>query len=84
MSNAKIFWLVLFVLVASAGVWYFTRMTKEKAIQVILNAKSGRSESSLSTLGKDYLIKWAKAIKSGKATFELDGKTYKTDTGTSI
>ncbi len=81
----KITFIILIVIVAGVITYFvFFRMTKEKAIKTIVEAKSGRTADSLTALGDDYLIAWAKAIKSKDVSFITEGKTYNTLTGTNI
>ncbi len=81
----KITFIILIIIIAGVITYFvFFRITKEKAIKIIVEAKSGRSADSLSGLGDDYLIAWAKAIKAKESSFITEGKTYNTLTGTNI
>lgn len=58
--------------------------TAEKAIEVISSKIKVTDPARLSKLGTDYLIAWARAIRSGRDKFIYNGKTYNSLTGTSI
>ena len=58
--------------------------TAEKAITVISSKIKVTDPAALSKLGTDYLIAWARALRSGRDTFIFNGKTYNSLTGTSL
>jgi hypothetical protein len=84
MSNKKKFIFIILVLGALVASYFlFFKMTKEKALKIIVAAKEGRVASTYSGFGDDFLIEWAKAIKKNSPDFTLNGKMYDTLTGKS-
>lgn len=78
----KAIFIIVIILIAAVLTWYFVlRITKEKAIKVIVAAKAGRLASSFATFEEDFLIAWARAIKRISPDFTHNGKNYSTDTG---
>ncbi len=58
--------------------------TPEKAISVITGSLKITIPPGLASFGSDYLIAWARAIRSGRDSFILNGKSYSTNTGKSL
>jgi len=82
MATKKIMFFILIALIALVWFWYYAiRIDKKRAIQIILKNSPGASEAKLAEMGEDYLIERAKAFRIKKETFELEGKTYITETG---
>ncbi len=65
------------------SIWFFYfRWTKDKAIGVIISNKQGRTiNDAFTKFDEDFLIDWAKGIKSGSTNFINKGKSYITSTG---
>lgn len=56
-------------------------LTKDQALNIIVNAKSGRKRSSFAPFDEWFLIEWANAIRDGKPTWvSKTGKTHSTQT----
>lgn len=70
--------ITIIALVIIFTVWYkFFRMTKAKAIKLIVQSGMHKNTSSfLDGAGESYVINWAKAIKVGDTTFEDNGKIH--------
>jgi hypothetical protein len=76
-----IFYILVFLIIAF-WVWYFAiRIDKKKAIAIIVKNSPTADPKKLEGFGEDYLIARAKAFRSKKETFELNGKSYITATG---
>jgi hypothetical protein len=58
-------------------------MSREEAIKTIEDSL-GKKFSNPDGYENDYLIARAKAVKSGKETFELKGKSYNANTGRAV
>ncbi len=57
--------------------WFGIRVTKDKAIKIIVESGAhSNANGSLSNFGDSYLIAWAKALKKGESTFTDSGKNY--------
>lgn len=85
MKPGKIVFIVIIVLlIAFLGWFFFLRMNKKKAIDIILKAKAGRTVGQFTEFDTNFLIAWASAIKAKQPTFEDDGKKFETETGKAI
>jgi hypothetical protein len=82
LKNKKIIFFVIVILIAGSLFWYFVlNITKEKAVKIIYKANTSRDQATLLGMDENYLIEWAKAIKSATPEFTHNGKTYDTGTG---
>lgn len=75
--------LVVGVFVALAGAYYYFTMTKTAYAKKIAKL-SGVDFRKYLSMDKGFLKSRAKAIQSGSESFNYNGKTYSTKTGTSI
>jgi hypothetical protein len=56
-------------------------LTKDQALNIIVNAKSGRKRSDFATFDEWFLNEWANAIRDGKPTWvSKTGRTHSTQT----
>jgi hypothetical protein len=73
--------IILIVLSVIIGSYFlFFHMTKNKALDIIVQAKPGRTPGDFSGFDTDFLIAWARAIKRSSPDFTVNGKIYSTDT----
>lgn len=64
--------------------WFFIRITKPKAIKLIVESgMHSNANSALDSFEDKYLIAWAKAIKKASLTFTVNGKVYNVKGGKS-
>lgn len=64
--------------------WFFIRMTKPKAIKLIVESgMHSNANATLDSFDDKFLIAWAKAIKKASLTFIVNGKVYNTKGGKS-
>jgi hypothetical protein len=60
---------------------YLTRMTKDRALDIIVKAREGRKRSSYDGFDEWFLKEWATAIRDGESSWvSKSGKTHSTDT----
>jgi len=65
------------LIVASLAYWFFLiRLTKEKAIKIIVGAGMNNNPEFLNGADEGYVINWAKAYRKAEPTFEYKKKTY--------
>jgi hypothetical protein len=56
-------------------------LTKDQALNIIVNAKSGRKKSDFATFYEWFLREWANAIREGKPNWvSKTGRTHSTQT----
>lgn len=88
MDRREVFYIIGGVVVALGVAWGIRqlipiRMTKRQAIDLIASYSKADPEK-LDSMGSEYLVARAKALKSGEETFVLDGKVYSSKTGKSV
>lgn len=85
MSKKTIF-LIILALIAAFWAWYFFvyKITKVKAVKILVKDNSRLKEATLNNYGEDYLVAWATAVRSKKSTFDLNGKSYSTEGGKAL
>lgn len=79
--------LIIFLIAAALifGVWFFfIRMTKSKAIKMIVAGGMYADANALKDFDEQTLISWAKAFKKAELTFTSNGKTYNVKGGKEI
>lgn len=79
--------LIIFLIAAALifGAWYFfIRMTKDKAIKLIVEGGMFADANALKGWDEQTLISWAKAFKKAELTFTSNGKTYKVQGGKAL
>ncbi len=73
----KVIIIIVIIAILFAVYWFFFRMTKDKAIKTIVESGANPNTGGvLNSFGDSYLIAWAKALKSGNATFSDSNKNY--------
>lgn len=87
MKSKNILWMLVGAVVIVGGYYGYKKFfgwTKEKAAKYIKSVRGDESASveELMKMDTEYLIQRAKAMKDNLATFEYEGKTYDTKTGT--
>lgn len=87
-NGTAIIYTVIGILVILGGGWAYGKwvapLTKDKAIDIILEHNPTANKSSLQKMGLDWLLGRAEALRSGKETFMLNGKAYVTKTGKAV
>lgn len=76
-----IFIIIVILVLALAGWFFFIRLTKEKAVEILYKANTARSKAELSAMGEEFLIAWAKGVRSNNETFTHEGTIYNSGTG---
>ena len=62
----------------------FEYMTDDQLAKYIFDSGNHGSKDTLIEFERDYLVKWAKAIKAGETTFTYGPKEYNTKGGKAV
>lgn len=94
MNRKRAFWIFVFLMVIAGGLWAYANWgklkryfaikikTKAEAIKYLLSVSPERNADLMQSFEEAFLIAWANADKVDDITFEYNGKTYYTATGT--